>query len=88
VKVTNSSFQGNLAYGGSGGGIYNDIGGLEVINSSFSLNNAVGGSGGGIYMNAGVLLMEGCEFDTNAADSGGGIFNKALIMQVENSTFP
>jgi len=87
VKVTNSSFQGNLAYGGSGGGIYNVNGGLEVINSRFSQNNAVGGSGGGIYMNTGVLLMEGCEFDNNAADSGGGIFNNAPIMQVENSTF-
>jgi CSLREA domain-containing protein len=92
LLITNSTLSGNTAEGfGSGGGIWNTVGGMLVVgNSSFSEN---GGEtehvtlGAGIY-NDGWARVENSTFSDNDADHGGGINNGARgRLKVEASTF-
>ncbi|HEY3662515.1 MAG TPA: choice-of-anchor Q domain-containing protein [Chthoniobacterales bacterium] len=65
---------------GSGGGIYNSGGTLNVINSSLSGNTAVGpggnsDSGGAIITNVGRVTLTNATITGNTADFGGGVWN-------------
>src|SRR5208337_3783581 len=79
LTVTNSTFTGNSASIGNGGGntggggIYN-AGALTVTNSTFTNNSAPLGNGGGID-NFATLTVTGSTFTSNSAGWGGGIFN-------------
>src|SRR5208337_4801521 len=93
LTVTNSTFTGNSASIGNGGGntggggIYN-AGALTVTNSTFTNNSAPLGNGGGID-NFGTLTVTGSTFTGNSANGGGwggGILN-AAAMTVTDSTF-
>ena len=77
---------------GTGGGLYNDGGTVNVTGSTFSGNNA--GIGGGIYNNSGTLSVKNSAFSGNAAHvyqafssgEGAAIYNRAALY-LTNSTF-
>jgi hypothetical protein len=80
VNVAASTFTGNSAAFGQGGGIDNagsatDPGTLTVFNSSFTGSLAF--QGGAINNKFGVLTVTGSNFQNNTATEGGGIFNNA-----------
>ncbi|WP_178984617.1 beta strand repeat-containing protein [Winogradskyella helgolandensis] len=58
VTINDSSITGNTANGasGSGGGIFNDVGGVLVVNNSEISNNTANRAGGGIEDNSGAGL--------------------------------
>ena len=87
LTVVNTVFSYNFA--GTGGGIYNDYGTVEVDRSFFSENSALGsGTGGGISITAGTLQVSNSTFSGNSADSGGGIyFGLTGLLDISNSTF-
>jgi predicted outer membrane repeat protein len=84
LTVTNSTFSGNSAGYGGGGGIHNDYRGrLTVTNSTFS-----GNSGSGIANYGRRLMVTNTTFSGNSAGYyGGGIFNYSGRLTVTNSTF-
>jgi len=85
LTVNNSTFSGNKADLGGGGGIVNLGGTVKVNNSTFSGNSATD-SGGGIFNN-GTLTVNNSTFSGNSATNwGGGIFNNGTLT-VNNSTF-
>jgi predicted outer membrane repeat protein len=80
LSVNASTFVGNIAASGSGGGINNDTGTLTVNASTFSGNSAGFPGGGGIYNydpNGGsaTATVITSTLSGNSAVSGGGILN-------------
>ena len=81
LTVTNSTFSGNIAQGGDGGGIFNsgNSSTLTITNSTFSRNISQGSSiaGGAIFNDHGTLTVTNSTFSGNIAQGGdgGGIFN-------------
>jgi hypothetical protein len=76
MTLTNSTFSGNIAGGGAGGGVLN-LKLLNVTNCTFSNNN--GGSYGGGIANGGVLTITNSTFSDNSVTSigvgGGAIYS-------------
>gem|GEM_PF-6432587 len=73
---------------GSGGGIYNPAGTVNVDRCTISGNQAIhGGSGAGIY-NAGTLNVTNSTIsgNQNSTGNGGGIVNSAGTTNITNST--
>ena len=93
LTITNSTFSGNIAQGGNGGGIFNagNSSILTITNSTFSRNIAQGGSiaGGAIFNDHGTLTVTNSTFSGNMAQGGdgGGIFNYRGTLTIINSTF-
>jgi hypothetical protein len=95
TTITNSIVSGNFTIddGGTGGGIFNSTGTLNIINSTISnnsINNSINtnGVGGGICnANEGTLNVTGSTFNNNLAGFGGGIYNTNATMTVTGSTF-
>ena len=88
LTLTNSTVTGNLA-SSQGGGIYN-IGFdtlMTITNSTINGNTA--NFGGGIYnetFTKKVTLTSSSVSDNTATSSGGGIYNRATLMTITNST--
>jgi predicted outer membrane repeat protein len=87
TTVSDSTFTGNSAVGGYGGGIFSgdfsDGSGstLTVSDSTFTGNSAADERGGGIY-NSGsdaILTVIGSTFIGNSAGGGGGIGNTGML---------
>jgi hypothetical protein len=87
LTVVNSTFSGNNASEGFGGGIGNNGGTLKVANSAFSGNNA--SYGGGIDNNFGTVTVTNSIFSGNITDHfyGGGIENDSGTLTVTKSIF-
>jgi fibronectin-binding autotransporter adhesin len=84
MTLTNSTISGNTVssniFAGSGGGIFNHGGTVNIINSTLSGNSAIGPggtsvSGGGILTNVGTVSIANSTISGNTADFGGGIRN-------------
>lgn len=61
---------------GSGGGILNDGGTVDLYGSSLVIGNTSTGVGGGILNNSGTVTMNGTSsVELNTSTDGGGIFN-------------
>ncbi|MFA7659205.1 MAG: hypothetical protein WCY19_07210 [Candidatus Gastranaerophilaceae bacterium] len=77
TTITNSSFDSNIAQGGSGGAIY--ASGATTINGgSFTYNQTQSGSGkgGAIFNNSSALnLINQVNFSHNSSINGGAIYN-------------
>jgi hypothetical protein len=77
LTVTDSTVSGNVAAGmfgsGSGGGISNGIGQVEIHNSTVS-SNLVDGSGGGIDSSGPLTITNSTISDNRASENGGGIY--------------
>jgi hypothetical protein len=98
LTVTNSSIsdndgEGNDAFPGAGGGIYNSGGTVSVSDSTISDNQVGGnfnggGSGGGVENSAGTLTVTNSTISRNfGGSSGGGIFTWGSgTMAVTDST--
>ena len=86
VTVTNSTFSGNSAPSGNGGGIHNGGGGgaVTVTNSTFSGNSA-SEDGGGIASGGSTVTVTNSTFSGNSASSGGGIYNNGGTITVTNT---
>lgn len=91
-RLTISNGSGSLVAGvGSGGGIYNAGGTLNLSHCTFSANAA--GDGGAIFNSLGRLNVANCTFSGNSAgNKGGAIYNEgngsgATDVDVINCTF-
>ena len=83
--MTNSTFTGNSAPSGEGGGIYNlNNAALTVTNSTLSGNSAT--YGGGIYNKGTLMTVTNSTLSGNSATYGGGIFNEGTLTTLSNST--
>ncbi|MCZ7649131.1 MAG: hypothetical protein M5U26_28400 [Planctomycetota bacterium] len=79
VTISNCTFSGNVAQGGTGanggngqgGGLYNEDGTVAITQSTFSGNTALGGSGTGV----------------DGASQGGGLFNHNGFVTLTFCTF-
>jgi len=89
LEVSRTSISGNRATTGSGGGIHNDGGHVEVIDSTISGNDA-GIIGGGISTNGqsspATLIVLRSTIDDNEATQGGGIYIREDNVTITNST--
>ncbi len=85
LTVVSSTVSDNTA--GSGGGIYNDVGGtLTVVSSTLSHNTANPGAGGGIENNGGTVTVKSSIVSDNTSyDLGGGIFNQLGTLSLASS---
>ena len=89
VTISSSSFTGNgAAWGEGGGSIYSGggIGSLTIADSIFSGNSATGSPGGAIFSES-PLHISMSTFTTNSAGTGGAVFNDANNSTIANSTF-
>jgi len=90
LTVTGSTFNGNSAYPGDGGGIFNSVGGtLTVTDCTFFGNGAWyfdTGSGGAIYSDGTATVMNSSFTFNSSGDAGGGISSDGMLT-VTNSTF-
>jgi hypothetical protein len=84
LTVSGSSFSGNSAPSGHGGGIVNAFGALTVSSSTISNNSAA--FGGGIYNTGNQIFSNGtatigdCTISCNSAQvSGGGVLNSSFM---------
>jgi len=69
-----------------GGGIYNDVGTMNITNSILSANQSIS-FGGAIFNGVGTMNITNSTLSGNsAADSGGGIYNDVGTMNITNST--
>lgn len=84
LRVNNSVIGGNMASGGSGGGIY---GMIVVIEDSFIGNNFASMGGGGIfaYSPSGVTIRNSTIAGNETFGNGGGIYTAGKLLLV-NST--
>jgi hypothetical protein len=83
VAVEHSTVSRNTAHSGSGGGIFNAVGGGDlVIEGSAITGNTAAGNGGGLH-NLGVADLRNSQVSQNNAidpnSRGGGIFNAAIL---------
>jgi hypothetical protein len=85
ATITDSTFEGNSAFGGSGlgGGVYN--GGVLTLTGVTLCGNSASGSGGGLE-NGGTSTVSNDTFSGNTANAGGGIYNDAHILTISSST--
>lgn len=74
----------SLAFGHSGGAIYNNGGTLNVLNSAFSANSA-SAYGGAIFSNGTTSISNSTFIDNTAGGLGGGV--SAASVTVLNTTF-
>ncbi len=76
TMIDGSTFQGNIASGVDGGGLYNADGTLIITDTIFSNNTANGnnynGNGGGLYSVYGEVILSQTQFLTNTAYQNGG----------------
>ncbi len=72
--------------GGNGGGIYVDIGTVNVSNSIISGNSASNSGGGIFFANGTINVSDSTISDNSASDHGGGIYHNSGTMTVSNST--
>jgi filamentous hemagglutinin family protein len=78
---------GRVNGGGSGGGIYNNNGTVNVSNTTISGNTSATGFGGGINNQAGTINISNATISSNSSlRSGGGIFNRNGTVNVSSST--
>src|SRR5262249_46109553 len=91
VTITNTTFRGNTAALGLGGGaIANLSGTARIINCTFMSNTADGAGGGAIYNGGEAVTVINSTFTANRAiDSGdgGAISNGSGVLKVTDSTF-
>ncbi len=74
VRIVASTIQSNSG-SGSGGGVSNRAGSVEVTDTSFRLNSGGSGSGGGLANRGGTITVSGGSFTQNSAQFGGGIWS-------------
>jgi hypothetical protein len=84
LTVSDSTISDNYASsypaGGSGGGIYNQAGSLDISNSNISGNITEDGDGGGICNEGAIVTIDNSTVSGNAASFGGsGIYNTNYI---------
>lgn len=83
MTVTNSSISSNYAYGGVGGGAFNQSGAsLSLTNVTLSNNLAISstlGAGGGLYDAGDAILTNATVAENFATTSGGGIFRVTAL---------
>jgi len=90
VNLFNTTITNSSANGGSGGGIFNDGGTLNLSNSALTFNSA--NQGGAIFNDGGTLTINNSSFSYNyaseAANYGGGaLFTRDGNETISNSTF-
>ena len=74
--------------GSEGGAIYSDQTPVFLTRSYFLRNDAVTTSGGALRLLANAPLhCDSCSFEANTAQTNGGAFSAASVLNVENSTF-
>ncbi|MBQ1277924.1 MAG: fibronectin type III domain-containing protein, partial [Thermoguttaceae bacterium] len=74
ATVSGSYFNGNLAWGGTGGGLYFTGSNMSITDSTFEQNGSAAGSGGGIYATGSNNTFDSLTFVENAAlNNGGGL---------------
>ncbi|MGI8788254.1 MAG: choice-of-anchor Q domain-containing protein, partial [Pyrinomonadaceae bacterium] len=84
INSNSATYDSNTGNGGSGGGIFNNSGVLNVTNSTI-YGNVAPNSGGGIYNGfSGTLNVTNCTLNGNNAGQGGGIINNNTA-NVKNS---
>ncbi|ORZ40913.1 hypothetical protein BCR44DRAFT_1509280 [Catenaria anguillulae PL171] len=86
-SYTNCSFEGNVAAGGYGGGIYGITTGTPKLHNLYISNNrALDGNGGGVSIRAnGDYVMDNITMVGNTASEGGGGFSLEDWAQVRGS---
>lgn len=84
-QVFRSTFTGNEALGGGGGGIDAETG-LEVRRSSF-VGNTAALDGGGVLAGGGTVVARSTFSANQAAGAGGGVWAGDALVQVFSSTF-
>ncbi|MEW5985447.1 MAG: choice-of-anchor Q domain-containing protein [Chloroflexota bacterium] len=83
--ITGSTFSGNQALAGAGGGLYLDNG--DIISNTVIANNTAP-AGGGVYFDSGWVTVYGSTIAGNVAlaGDGGGIRNGGYTLDLANST--
>jgi CSLREA domain-containing protein len=84
ANIIHSVFSNNSATG-SGGGLTNGGGTMNILNTTFTGNQA-GADGGGV-LNGGTLIIANSTFSNNSANYGGGMENNSGTATIYNSTF-
>ena len=91
LYIEGSTISGNT--GGTGGGVTNHYGSVNIINSTISHNVANNGFGGGIYNRSGTITINNSTISNNAtfapkyySSFGGGIFNAFGYVGIFDST--
>ena len=88
LKLSNLVFSNNSAYGGDGGGMYNDASSPTLTDVTFTANSA-SRDGGGMYNSSySNATLTNVTFSANAASyTGGGMFNFNSSPTLTNVTF-
>lgn len=100
INLTETMITNNTATAGSGSGLYQNNGLLNVTNSSFISNSTLydasisnlpedfTGSGAGIHATNTTTIISGSTFHENqSSTTGGGLFQDAGSLVIRNSTF-
>jgi len=77
VSIADTSFNGGVAFAGSGGAIYS-AGTLHLSDCTFTGNSATA-DGGAIYAKKGQCIVERCTITGNSANRGGGIYSNEYL---------
>ncbi len=90
VNISNSTFSSNMA-GNIGGGIYNQLGMMNITNSAFTNNSmysdSYGGTGAGAIENdAGTMTITNSTFSNNSSNAYAGAIDNNGTMTITNST--
>ncbi|MCS7249185.1 MAG: CSLREA domain-containing protein [Anaerolineales bacterium] len=83
LTIHRSTFVGNIALTGAGGGIFVPVGKFTLVNSTFS-NNSAATQGGGVY-SAGTTIVANSTLSGNSAANGGGVFVFAGSTTLKNT---